>query len=178
MPLPRTYFSPQLRQGSVPISDFSSLPEIELDFCQQRWGPGHGDGDHREHGTKCDPHAQIMPAPNPLFYHCFTAQMLQNPAGRCRGSDVCILHGAEHHPPAVSWGTLAHPPVQPPPPMGSTGGTQLLFPSPAGTLQPESGERGSDEVMLLNIAISSQPFSPATRSGCCRLGHCGAVPEA
>lgn len=138
MPLPRTYFSPQLRQGSVLISDFSPLPEIELDFCQQRWGPGHGDGDHREHGTKCDPHAQIMPAPNPLFYHCFTAQMLQNPAGRCRGSDVCILHGAEHHPPAVSWGTLAHPPVQPPR-YGEHWGHAAPVPQPGG--DSAAGER-------------------------------------
>lgn len=58
------------------------------------------------------------------------------------------------------------------------GGTRCLFPSPAGTLQPESREQGNDEVMLLNIEISSQPFSPATRSGCCRLGHCRAVPGA
>lgn len=40
-------------------------------------------------------------------------------------------------------------------------------PRPAGTRLPVRG--GSDEVMLLNIAISSQPFSPATRPGCRRL---------
>lgn len=40
-------------------------------------------------------------------------------------------------------------------------------PRPAGTRLPVRG--GSDEVIVLNIAISSQPFSPATRPGCRRL---------
>lgn len=53
--------------------------------------------------------------------------------------------------------TLLHPALPPPQPV----------PRPAGTRLPVRGE--SDEVMLLNITISSQPFSPATRPGCRRL---------
>lgn len=49
-------------------------------------------------------------------------------------------------------------------------------PRPAGTRLPVRG--GSDEVMLLNIAISSQPFSPATRPGCRRLPALAEPPPA